>query len=75
VDLYAKDMLVAPQALETLAMVYARTGRPDEAIELITRVLGMNYEDPLTIYMLQKDARWDSLRDNPKFQALLKSSS
>ena len=35
----------------------------------------MNYEDALTIYVLQKDPRWDSLRDNPKFQALLKTSS
>jgi serine/threonine protein kinase/tetratricopeptide (TPR) repeat protein len=75
VDLLAKDKMTAPQALETLAVVYARTGRPDEAIDLITRVLAMNYDDPLTIYNLQKDPRWDSLRGNPKFQALLKSSS
>ena len=35
----------------------------------------MYYDDPLTVYILQKDPRWDALRDNPKFQALLKGSS
>jgi len=75
VDLTAKDMMSAPQALEALAIVYAHLGRADEAVELITRVLGMNYDEPLTVYSLQKDPRWDPLRDNPKFQALLKGSS
>ncbi len=75
VDLLAKDKMSAPQALETLAIVYARTGRPDEAIDLITRVLAMNYDDALTIPVLQKNPRWDPLRGNPKFEALLKGSS
>ena len=75
VDLTAVDMMAAPQGLETLAAVYAQLGRADESIDLITRVLAMNYDEPLTVYLLQKDPRWDPLRDNPKFQALLKGSS
>jgi hypothetical protein len=65
--------MTAPQGWNARGRV--RAGPPDEAIELITRLLAMNYEDALTIYVLQKDPRWDSLRDNPKFQALLKTSS
>ena len=75
IDLTAKDMMTAPQALEALSVVYAHLGRADESVDLITRVLGMSYDEPLTVYLLQKDPRWDPLRENPKFQALLKGSS
>jgi serine/threonine-protein kinase len=75
VDLVAKDAYAGPSALQTLAAVYARTGHPDEAIDLIERLLGMNYDDPLTITDLKQDPIWDPLRDNPKFKALLGRSS
>lgn len=75
VDMVAKDAFTAPLPLETLALVYARTGRPDESIELIERLLTLRYDDPLTIAVLRKDPVWDPLRDNPKFKAILKRSS
>jgi tetratricopeptide (TPR) repeat protein len=74
-DMVAKDAYAAPGALITLAGVYARTGHPDEALDLIGRLLVMNYDDPLTITGLKLDPYWDPLRDNPKFKELLKRSS
>jgi len=75
VDLIAKDAYAGPGALVTLAGVYAHTGHPDEALDLIERLLGMNYDDPLTVSALRLDPYWDPLRDNPKFKELLKKSS
>jgi TolB-like protein/tetratricopeptide (TPR) repeat protein len=75
VDLIAKDAYAGPGALVTLAGVYARTGHPDDALDLIERLLGMNYDDPLTVADLRLDPYWDPLRDNPKFKELLKRSS
>jgi len=75
VDLTAKDVFVAPQALEALAQVYAILGRDSDALDLIERLLTMNYDDPLTLTILRMDPRWDSLRDNPRFKEILKRSS
>jgi non-specific serine/threonine protein kinase len=75
VDMIAKDAFAGPGCLVTLALVYAHTGHADEAIDLIERLLGMNYDDPLTILDLKLDPFWDPLRDNSKFKALLNRSS
>lgn len=75
VDQISKDAYAGPGALTTLATVYAHTGHPDEALDLIERLLGMNYDDPLTVVDLKLDPVWDPLRNNPKFKALLSRSS
>jgi tetratricopeptide (TPR) repeat protein len=75
VDLTAKDKLTAGMALEGLALVYAHIGRPDEALDLVEQLLGMRYDDPLTLVTLRTDARWDPLRDHPRFKELLKRSA
>jgi tetratricopeptide (TPR) repeat protein len=75
VDVIAKDAYAGPVALANLAVVYAHTGRAEEALDLIDRLLGMKYEDPLTVVQLRVDPIWDPLRENPKFKELLKRSA
>ena len=75
-DLYqAKDQYQAPVAMNFLAVIYAHTGHADEAMDLVERLLTMNYDDPLTVQMLRLDPSLDPLRDNPRFKELLKRSS
>ena len=71
VDLTAKDLFEGPQQLENLAVVYARTERHDEALELIDRLLDKAYSQPLTVHDLRLDPRWDPLRASPRFKELL----
>ncbi|HEX5133151.1 MAG TPA: protein kinase [Candidatus Krumholzibacteria bacterium] len=73
-DLSAKDELSGPMALQMLAMVYAQTGQPELALELVERLLATRYDDPLTIPQLKLDPNWDALRGNPKFEELLRQS-
>jgi hypothetical protein len=56
-------------------MVYAHTGHPDEALDLIEQLLTTKYDDPLTVTELRLQPFWDPLRDNPKFKDILKRSS
>jgi len=55
--------------LEDLAVVYAMLGRSDEALAALERLLAGSGE--LTVNLLKLDPRWDPLRSNPGFQALL----
>ena len=74
-EVISKDAYAGPMALAGLANVYARTNHPDEAIDLIERLLATNYDDPLTVANLRLDPVWDPIRDHPKFKAILKRSS
>jgi len=51
-----------------LACSLARAGRPDEAIDSLTRAILLGYDD---IAHLETDPDLDSLRDLPDFQELL----
>ena len=56
-----------------LADIYAQTGRNDEAIALISGVLRSPVRfTTVTPIMLCLASTWDLLRDDPRFQALLK---
>jgi TolB-like protein/tetratricopeptide (TPR) repeat protein len=70
VDLSAKDAFSGPQQLENLAGIYANTGQPEEALELLDRLLVTPYENAITLHVLRLDGRWDSLREYPGFQEL-----
>jgi tetratricopeptide (TPR) repeat protein len=72
VELSAKDRFQGPKRLQSLAEVYVVTGRLDDAYELIDRLLGMNYAQPLTVHNLRLEPRWRPLHDHPQYPELLK---
>jgi serine/threonine-protein kinase len=55
--------------LRDLALVYAMTGRPDEALEILERLLSMPAD--FSVWDLRLDPYWDPLRGNPRFEALV----
>jgi len=65
----SKDAYRALYRLEELALVYTMVGRHDEAIVALDDLLGRSGE--WTPHVLRLDPRWDPLRANPRFQALL----
>jgi hypothetical protein len=59
-----------------LAEIYARAGRNDEAIGLISEFLNARSGFAgITPVMLRLAPSWDPLRDDPRFQALLEKYS
>jgi eukaryotic-like serine/threonine-protein kinase len=77
VELADYSMLEKNDALATLALIYARTGEPDEAIKLIEKLLTVpaNLSELMVFSMTQADLKWrwvwDPLRDDPRFQKIL----
>ena len=55
--------------LRDLALVYAMTGRADEAIDLLERLLSIPAD--FSVWDLRLDPYWDPLRGNPRFEALV----
>jgi TolB-like protein/Flp pilus assembly protein TadD len=65
----SRDAFDGPILTASLAQIYAWTGEFDEAFRLIDHLLGV--PNGLTIPMLKLDPAWDSLRKDPRFQALV----
>lgn len=59
--------------LEDLAWIYVLTGRHDAALEKLERLLSVPGE--ITKTRLRLDPKWDLLRDNPRFQAMVAGTS
>jgi tetratricopeptide (TPR) repeat protein len=63
-----KDALDGPFLVVNLAEIYARVGEPDQAIDLLEKML----ITPAGITLVDlKTWRWDPLRNNPRLQKLL----
>ncbi|MCJ7440758.1 MAG: protein kinase [Thermoanaerobaculaceae bacterium] len=65
----SKDAWRALYRLEDLATVYTMVGQPGEAIAQLEDLLQRSGE--FTPHVLRLDPRWDPLRSDPRFQALL----
>jgi len=64
-------------AAANLALIYARTGEPDEAIKLIEKLLTLPaslnnmWHSSMTVADLKWRWVWDPLRNDPRFQKIL----
>lgn len=68
----SKDAYFGVFQLEGLAEIEAHAGKPDDAIELLGRLLAMPAGESVSIERLKLDPLWDPIRNDPRFQALLK---
>jgi TolB-like protein/Flp pilus assembly protein TadD len=69
----SQDAFDGPQVTAALAQIYAWTGEFDEAFRLLDHLLVI--PNGLTVPMLKLDPAWDSLRKDPRFQALIANYS
>ena len=65
----SQDAFDGPQSTAALAQIYAWTGESDEAFRLLDHLLSV--PNGLTVPVLKLDPAWDSLRKDPRFQALI----
>jgi len=56
--------------VEDLAAIYAMVGEHDAAVEQLAYLLSI--PSHISVPLLRIDPKWDVLRDNPRFQRLLK---
>ncbi len=76
IELSNFSMLEKNDASAALALIYARTGEPDEAIKLIEQLLTLPANmDSSWVSMTQADLKWswvwDPLRNDSRFQKIL----
>ena len=65
----SQDAFDGPRFTASLAQIYAWTGETDEAFRLLDHLLAV--PNGPTVPMLKLDTAWDSLRKDPRFQALI----
>ncbi len=67
----SEDALSGPDYIRVLAMVYAQAGQQDQAIELFDYLLSI--PSNLSVIILKLTPELSSLRDNPRFLAVLEN--
>jgi TolB-like protein/Flp pilus assembly protein TadD len=65
----SKDAYDGPQITGQLAAIYTCTGEHDQALRLLDHLLQTT--NGITVPILKLDPSWDSLRKDPRFQALI----
>jgi tetratricopeptide (TPR) repeat protein len=65
----SQDAFEGPEVTAALAQIYAWTGERDQAFSLLDHLLVI--PNGLTVPILKLDPVWDSLRTDPRFQALV----
>jgi TolB-like protein/Flp pilus assembly protein TadD len=66
-----KDALAGPYFLGGLAEIEARTGRAEEAVKILRRLITAPAGEVVSIARLKIDPVWDPIRDDPGFQKLI----
>jgi serine/threonine-protein kinase len=67
---YRNDAFFGPMVAHRRAKILAQAGEVDAALDEIERVLaGPSWH--FSVHTLRLDPRWDPIRDDPRFQALL----
>jgi serine/threonine-protein kinase len=66
-----KDALAGPNFLAALAEVEARTGKPEEAVQILRQLITAPAGGVVSIARLKIDPVWDPIRNDPDFQKLL----
>ena len=74
----SKDIINGGTVQGFVALIYARNGDADNAIQLIERLLttpfAVDYtDDSITLSDLRQRWEWDPLRNDPRFQKILAS--
>ena len=64
----SKDAVDGPSVLEELAAVHAQIGEPDQAIEIVERLLSI--PGYLSAPLLRIDLKWAPLRQDSRFRKL-----
>ena len=71
----SQDAYLGPTFSALLAMIYARTDEPDQALALIEHLLTVPgpwvFEGSITLPDLHMRWQWDPLRQDPRFQKIL----
>jgi TolB-like protein/Tfp pilus assembly protein PilF len=67
-----KDAYFGAFQLEGLAEIQAHAGQPEQAIDLLQKLVSIPAGETVSIKRLELDPIWDPLRGSPRFQALLK---
>jgi hypothetical protein len=68
---YSRDVLEGTRAEWDMAKIYVMTGEYDAAIDLIEHFMSVPFELE-SVATLRSLPWWDPLRDQPRFQALIK---
>jgi len=66
----SKDHMEGAKILNQLAEVYTMVGRNQDAVNILEQLLSI--PSSLTVCDLKNEPKWDTLRDLPQFQALIK---
>jgi TolB-like protein len=72
----SRDVIEGAAAEDFLALIYARTGQPDQAIARVERLLSTPFavdyaEESITLSDLRTRWQWDPVRNDPRFQKLI----
>ncbi len=71
----AKDFIAGPLYLINLAKIYDRLGEIGKATKLLGKLLAMPAGLTLSVPLLRLDPIWNPIRNDPRFQRLLKKYS